>query len=727
MDCHDTFRRRSGYVYWHVGPGSGKGYCGWAGNDHGYFRHDQRVYAFDCHGSYANVDRRNLDAPTVPPAAGTPAVLTIYQGQKQQFYALGTYSDSSIQNITDTVAWSTGNPLMATVSTSSPNFGLATAVGAGTVAVTATSGSIVSTTTGGDGSLTVVGLNSITVTPANPTAPLGDANSADPYGTTNNTLQFTATANYADGTTPNVTTLATWTSGTPAVATIGGTTGLATLLTANTSTITATYGGVSGNTLLTVSPAVLESISVCLGAYPGTSCGTSTASPGVTLGLNASQQFSAVGTYSDGSTQNLTSLATWVAANPQEVTVSNSGLATVVATDNGAHAISASYGSISPYVNADTGWITASTTAPIACPSPTIDLKILVVNNAEANANAGYADFPAIQQILQYVGTPYEVVDVSAAAPTLSDGACHGYFQGVIFAYGGDYYSIPSWQTALIDYEQTFNVRQLNWYDTPDPNFGLSYTGTQIPSTSTYTTNFTLAAAPVFFYANTATPLTISNAAVDLGVADVASGGSLTPLLQDGSGNIVSAIYDYNGQQFLTQTFDSNPYLTHDLVVAYGLLNWVTKGVFLGDYHVYATQEVDDFFINDSEWIPSTTCLTNLATKDRTLPDASNLPVFRLDASDMAQLVAWQTTKQTDPLLSPGETFETTTQLGEIRVDPGHERRRHVGQRRLVGPDSTDCLLLGDWWSGDLYGAGLLRPGGTTSHHHLYVRTGAQC
>ena len=503
---------------------------------------------------------------------------------------------------------------------------------------------------------------------------MGDANTADPPSeTTNDTLQFTATANYADGTTGNVTTSATWTAtgstpSTPTVAAIGGATGLATLQAAGTITITATYGGVSGNTLLTVTPAVLESIAVCLGAYPSTNCGTSTTSVGATLGLNATEQFSAVGSYSDGSTQNLTSLATWTAANPQEVTVSSTGLATVVATDNGAHAITASYGSVAAYLDSDTGWITASTTAPISCPSPTIDLNILVVNNAEANADAGYADFPAIQQILSYVGTPYTVVDVSSAAPVLSNGACHGYFQGVIFAYGGDYYSIPSWQTALIDYEQTFNVRQVNWYDFPDPNFGLSYTGTQIPATSTYSTNFTAAAAPVFFYANTATPLTIADASVDLATADAAAGGSLTPLLEDASGNIVSAIYNLNGQQFLTQTFDSNPYLTHDLVVADGLLNWVTKGVFLGDYHVYATQEIDDFFINDSEWIPSTTCLTNLATKDRTLPDASNLPVFRLDANDMAQLVNWQTTKQADPLLSPGTTFETGPTSGKFEL-----------------------------------------------------------
>jgi len=369
------------------------------------------------------------------------------------------------------------------------------------------------------------------------------------------------------------------------------------------------------------------------------------------LGLNANQQFSAMGIYSDNSTQDLTATATWTAHDPVEVNVNSTGLATVLATDNNAHAVTASYGTVAPYMNSDTGWVTASSTAPISCPTPTIDMKLLVVNNAAAN----YADFPAIQQILNYVGTPYDVVDVSGAAPTLSDGACHGYYQGVIFAYGGDYYNIGSWQQSLINYEITFNVRQVNWYDAGDPNFGLSYTGTQIPSTQTYTTNFTPAAASVFFYVNTSTPLTITNAAVDLTSADAAAAGELTPLLQDAQGNIVSAIYNYNGQQFLTQTFDSNAFLTHDLIVAYGLLNWVTKGVFLGDYHVYATQSIDDFFIDDSEWIPSTACLTDPQTLDRTPPGAANLPMFRVNSGDMSQLVAWQKAKQADALLSQFE------------------------------------------------------------------------
>jgi hypothetical protein len=594
--------------------------------------------------------------PANPPQPGAAnANLNIYQGQTQQFYAVGNYSDSSVQNLTATVAWSTSTASMATVSTAGATAGLATAVGAGSVQVLATSGSIV-----GSGTLNVIGLTSIAVTPTTPTVALDAVNPALAGGPTNDTLQFVATATYADSTTAIVTTGATWTavtaSGTSNVASMSTTTpGLATVLAVGTSTVTATYSGVSGSTLLNVTAAVLESITV---------------SPtGVTLGLNGTQQFTATGNYSDGTTADLTNTATWTSFTPADVTVSSTGLATVIATPspNVAVAIMATSGPITTSSSANTAFVSTSTTLPIVCTAPTIAMQLLVVNNAGANNGAGYADFPAIQQILNYVGTPYTVVDVSGPAPVLSSG-CGGNYQGVIFAYGGDYYSIPTWQAALISYEQTFGVRQLNWFDTGDPNFGLSTFTNMLPSTATYTTNFTPSAASVFFYANTGTPLTITNAAVYETNADPAAGGTLTPLLQDAAGNIVSATYSFQGQQFLTQTFDSNPFLTHDLVVAYGLLNWVTKGVFLGDYHVYATQQIDDFFIDDSEWIPGTVCLANPQTLDRTAPDASNLPVTRVSSNDMSQLAAWQSAKQADPLLSPGATYETTANSGKFEL-----------------------------------------------------------
>src|SRR5207253_7363159 len=72
-----------------------------------------------------------------------------------------------------------------------------------------------------------------------------------------------------------------------------------------------------------------------------------------------------------------------------------------------------------------------------ALPISTIDMKLLVVTNGRTES-----DFPAIKQILDYLGTPYDVLDMTAntggiTASMLSDGNCHGYYQGVIFAYGG--------------------------------------------------------------------------------------------------------------------------------------------------------------------------------------------------------------------------------------------------------------------------------------------------
>ena len=288
------------------------------------------------------------------------------------------------------------------------------------------------------------------------------------------------------------------------------------------------------------------------------------------------------------------------------------------------------------------------------CSTPTIDMKLLVVTNGKTES-----DYPAIKQILDYLGTPYDVLDMTVntggiTAAMLSDGSCHGYYQGVIFAFGGYIYSLPGMST-LTSYEQAFGVRQLNWYMYPNNDFGFNYpySGT-IPASGTDSASFTATGASAFWYANTANPVVISNAYIYRGtpLSTLPAGASVTPLLTDASGYALSLIYTQgDGRQYLTQTFDSSPYLTHDLVLAYGLINWVTKGILLGEYHVYAAAQVDDFFINDSEWIPGTPC-TDPITHDRTAPDSTTLPFFRINSADMTSLVAWQNRVQSDPFLA---------------------------------------------------------------------------
>ena len=561
-----------------------------------------------------------VTGPTLQSIAISPANPSLAKGTNLALTATGTYSDGSTQNLTTQVTWSSASAAV-TVSNASASQGVVTGASVGSATVSAALATAPSVIGGTTVTVTAAALQSIAVTPSSPSVALGLQQ------------QFTATGTYTDGTPANV--AITWSSSTSTVATISST-GSATALAQGSTTISAAFGPVVGSTLLTVEPPVLESITV--------------APNGVSLGLNGTQQFTATGNYSDGSTGAITTPITWTSAQPQVVSVGTTGLTEVLAATNVAVGITASSGTIAPFGSTNTAFVSALSTLPVVCPSPTIDLRLLVINNAAA----GYADFPAIQQILNYVGTPYDVVDVSSTLPALSnDTACHGFYQGIIFAFGDDIYNNSAMNSALNSYQVSYGVRRLNWYTNPTADFGLNNATGTLSDTQTDAANFTAAAGPIFFYANTKTPVTIANAFAYLTTPTTPSGGgSVTPLLVDGAGNTLSAITQFSdGRQYLSQMFDSNPFLMHDLVLAYGLVNWVTKGVFLGDYHVYATQEVDDFFIDDSEWIPSTNCLTNLVTRDRTLPDASNLPVFRLDASDMAQLVAWQQTKQTDPLL----------------------------------------------------------------------------
>jgi hypothetical protein len=82
--------------------------------------------------------------PTLVSIAVTPPLPTITVGSTEQFTATGTYSDGSTQNLTTSATWISGNLAVATISNAAGSQGLATSVGVGTSAITATLGSVVS-------------------------------------------------------------------------------------------------------------------------------------------------------------------------------------------------------------------------------------------------------------------------------------------------------------------------------------------------------------------------------------------------------------------------------------------------------------------------------------------------------------------------------------------------------------------------------------------------------
>ncbi len=548
-------------------------------------------------GSVSGTTSATVAAGTLVSIAVSPATASIPKGLTQQYTATGTYTDGGTADITSTVSWTASSGASINAS------GLATGSAASSVTITAQSGSV-----SGTASLTVnpPDLVSIAVNPSSATI------------ARSTTQQFAAIGTYTDGSTQNLTATSTW--GVTAGATITPA-GLATGTAVSTVTISATSGSFSKTATLTVVKPALSSIVI------------SPAS--VTLGIGGHQQYSALGTYVDAVQEDVTASIVWQSANPAVVSFGASGLASVVGTNGSPISITATSGS----VTSNAVSLTASASLPRVCDSPTIDLKLLVVTNGK-----GEADYAAITQILDYVGTPYTVFDMAAnpggiTAAMLSDGQCHAYYQGVIFTLGDYVSSLPGMAT-LTSFEQTFHARQVNWYTFPTSTFGFNAAtaGTGNPMSA----NFSTAAATVFPQVNTATPLSISGAWVYLATAGTPAQGTVTPLLTDNSGNALSLLYDMgDGRQYLTQTFDSNGQLTHGLTLAYGLINWVTKGIFLGDYHVYSVPQVDDLFMQNDEWQSNTPC-----------PNSTALPQFRLSASDVDATSTWQSSKQQNPLLS---------------------------------------------------------------------------
>ncbi|HXO33612.1 MAG TPA: Ig-like domain-containing protein [Candidatus Acidoferrales bacterium] len=167
-------------------------------------------------------------------------------------------------------------------------------------------------------------LVSIAITPANAALLLG-------------ALQhFTATGTYSDHSSEDITESVTWSSSDISVASIAGG-GLATALTLGSVTISATSGSVTGSTTVNVQPAVLSSITV--------------RPVNKKIAPFTSQQFQAIGAYTDGSTHNVTALVSWTSSNTAVATIGGSGRAKAVSP--GSTTITATLDSISGLTTLD--------------------------------------------------------------------------------------------------------------------------------------------------------------------------------------------------------------------------------------------------------------------------------------------------------------------------------------------------------------------------------------
>ncbi|RZA29690.1 MAG: ATP-dependent DNA ligase, partial [Proteobacteria bacterium] len=236
--------------------------------------------------------------PTPPPTLQSIEITTtnpsLAAGTLVQLAATAIYSDQSHTDVTKQVAWASSDTQIATVGAST---GTTTGVAPGTVMVNASFGGRSSATQLTVTPATVVSLG---ITPASPSIAAGTAQ------------KLMATGVFTDGTKQDVGANVGWISSNTAVATVDSS-GFVTSRTAGQTIITANCrlaslcGAVNASTTLNVSAATLVSIAV------------TPATPSIALGTT--QNLIATGTYTDASTQILTTQVTWNSSVPAVATV----------------------------------------------------------------------------------------------------------------------------------------------------------------------------------------------------------------------------------------------------------------------------------------------------------------------------------------------------------------------------------------------------------------------
>jgi hypothetical protein len=249
-----------------------------------------------------------------------------------------------------------------------------------------------------------------------------------------------------------------------------------------------------------------------------------------------------------------------------------------------------------------------------------IDLKVLVLGTSTTDPN-----LVSWQTALQREGVPFETIVTSPGhapitAATLSDTLANGTqeakYQAVIVSVGDlpecttsciSTLSPTEW-TALEEYEQTFNVRQVTGDIFPSATYGLN-----APTKSgefAKGAQGTLAAEgnKIFPYLKGPVPMDVGTYGYEATpLATQATGTSFTPLVSGTGGAALVGIFTHaNGVQEMVESFNENAFQLQAELLRHGALNWATRGVYFGDQRNYYEADIDDNFLFDDSWDTTT-------------------------------------------------------------------------------------------------------------------------
>ncbi|NLS14428.1 hypothetical protein HGP28_16255 [Vibrio sp. SM6] len=211
---------------------------------------------------------------------------TLPVGTQSSLMAVGNYTDSTTQTLTDTVNWQSSFSTVATI-----NDGILSASAEGSTTITATLNGVRSNEL--EYEVVLASATQLTIElPEDITA------ASLPKG---RQLQLRVTANYSNGVQSDVSARSQWQSSDPSIATVVA--GTVVAIGEGVASITANFAGISVSQTVTVTEAALESLSI-------------TPTETVTMPAGITTPMTAIGQYSDGSQVDLTTQVVWLSSNP---------------------------------------------------------------------------------------------------------------------------------------------------------------------------------------------------------------------------------------------------------------------------------------------------------------------------------------------------------------------------------------------------------------------------
>lgn len=236
----------------------------------------------------------------------------------------------------------------------------------------------------------------------------------------------------------------------------------------------------------------------------------------------------------------------------------------------------------------------------------------------------------------------------------------HAKFMGVVSPNEAPAQLSAAERSELFQYEETFNVRQVNSYTWAHPEVGLNYAAN--PGYIGQVDGMVAAVTDAgrngpFRYLRGSLTLDDISPVVQESYGYLAvplpedASNKYTPLLTapipgtDATGSLIG-VYEHQGREQMVITFASNGSQQHWKTLSHGVVSWLTRGISLSYQRNYFGVQIDDVLLPDSLWSIDGNCTIGDGCDPVEYPEDAPGATARMTPTDVDRLVNWQRNKQ---------------------------------------------------------------------------------